>query len=143
VCEVEVVQGLQLILGEERLVRGLAAVPSLFLEAGRGRQQNVEQLLRRVGHVRHGVGKAAHQDRQAAHVVVVGVRDERVVDVAVGPVPHPVEPRERVGAVALRVGARVEGDAAAVEVEKVAACADAVGVSESEKFHVGRTGRRS
>ena len=42
----------------------------------------------------------------------------------------------------MRVGARVEGEAGAVEVDKVTARADAVGVSEGEKLHVGACGPR-
>ncbi len=94
VRKVEVVQALQVILGKEGLVGGFAPLQAFLLEAGRGRQQEVEQLLCRVGHVRHHVRKTPHQHRQAAHVVVVGVGDEGVVDVAVGPLPHPVEARQ-------------------------------------------------
>ena len=102
-------------------MRGGALAEAAALEAGRGGEEEVGELARGPRHVDEDVGELLDEDGERAEVVVVGVRDEGVVDVPIGPLVDETEGGEAVGAVFLGVHAGVEDEAGLAELEEVAA----------------------
>jgi hypothetical protein len=68
-------------------------------------------------------------------VVVVGVRDEGVIDVAIAVVVDDVEDRQRPAAFPARIDAGIEDHAGAVDLKIVTAGCDVVGFAERDKVH--------
>ncbi len=116
VRQVQIAEGLDLLLGEERIGFAAALAHAAGLQAGRGRQQKLQQAPRGIRHVRDDVRKLAVQHRHRPHVIVMRMRNKRMVYKAIVGAMHKVKAGERVGPVGARIHPRIQQDPSALQV---------------------------
>jgi hypothetical protein len=85
--------------------------------------------------VNEHVREVADQDGQRAKVIVMGVRDDRMIDVSIGMPMELIEIGYSVGSVILRVSTYVKHDTGAFDLQKMTAGTDGLTAAERKKFH--------
>jgi hypothetical protein len=81
------------------------------------------------------VRKVLYQHRQRTDVVVVGVRDEGMIDVPAGVLMNQIELRQAIDAFFFGIGSGIEDKARPADFQKQTACANIIGIAEGNKNH--------